>query len=798
MWGVNLNNEEIVKLVDSSKKLPVVVLIEEIVFPPNSISIQIFVNSVGYKAIKAAELNNGYFLVTSTKDYSKQLSVSNIFSSGSICKVNSTKKMSNEMYYVNCTAHARFKVDSISSDGGNIFWANGNLWFSELAQEDDRPEVLANHKVIMDELSSFLRTQNPGGYDLSKIHEGMLPLYLCGLAFEALKSHFEISERKKFLAENDVLALQQIIVDKFRDANDELFESMESEVVFESEIDQKFREDLDKENKINFLKRKRQSIDQQLSQLGAGEGVGEKEHDLEFLLEKAKLPRDAKEVAQREVKRLKSMHPSSSEYHVIENYLNTLANFPWNKKTKDNLDIVNARQTLDEDHYGIEDVKKTVIHYLAVTKLRNRPSGNILCLSGPPGVGKTSICQSIAKCMGRKYARIGLGGVSDEAEIRGHRKTYVGAMAGKIASTLLKLKVNNPVIVLDEIDKLAGGNHRGNVEAALLEVLDPEQNYSFNDHFLNLGIDLSKVLFIATANDISQISGPLRDRMEIIPLSSYTPSDKFAIAKKYLIPKEIIDNGLSSYSIKFEDDAIRTLIDQYTREAGVRGLRKKISQILRCCAQIILENNVSDILIDTSKVHEFLNNNGYSRDKIKKENSPGVALGLAWTPYGGELLYVESTLIPGSGRVVTTGQLGQVMQESSQLAVSLIKKLNTKSVAALKKSDVHIHFPAGAVPKDGPSAGIALFSALYSLFENKPLNPSLAMTGEISLVGDVLPVGGIKEKILAAHMQGAKTVVIPKDNKKDLDKLPKEILEDKNFNIVTVSKIEDVIDIIFK
>ncbi len=461
---------------------------------------------------------------------------------------------------------------------------------------------------------------------------------------------------------------------------------------------------------------------------------------------------------------------------------------PWNEQTEDNLDIENAKRVLDEDHYNLEKVKSRILEYLAVRKIKPNAKGAILCFVGPPGVGKTSLGQSIARALNRKFIRISLGGIRDEAEIRGHRRTYVGALPGRIISALRKVKVKNPVIVLDEVDKI-GVDFRGDPASALLEVLDPEQNKEFVDHYLEIPFDLSKVLFITTANTTITIPPALLDRMEVIEIPGYTLEEKIKIAKFYLIPREIDNHGLNNYKIEFEDKAIEEIINKWTREAGVRQLDRKISEILRKIAFQVAQKNLKNkkFIIKKAKVSKFLGPPLFYSEVAERQNEVGVAIGLAWTPFGGDIIFIEALRMPGKGQLKLTGHLGNVMKESAQAAYSLLRANFEKWKIKdndFDKYDVHIHVPAGAIPKDGPSAGLAILMALVSLFSNRPIKKFLAMTGEITLRGKILPVGGIKEKVLAARRAGIKEIILPKWNKKDLEDIPKDLLKDITFYFV--------------
>jgi len=547
-------------------------------------------------------------------------------------------------------------------------------------------------------------------------------------------------------------------------------------------IQEKVKEEIEKTQREYFLREQLKVIQKEL-------GISEEQKEIDEIEEKIKfLPDYVQEVAKRELNKLRKLQTISPEYHVVRTYLDWILNLPWNEETQDNLNISHARKVLDEDHYNLEKVKSRILEYLAVKKIKPNAKGAILCFVGPPGVGKTSLGQSIARALNRKFIRISLGGIRDEAEIRGHRRTYVGALPGRIISALRKVKVKNPVIVLDEVDKI-GVDFRGDPASALLEVLDPEQNKEFVDHYLEIPFDLSKVLFITTANTTITIPPALLDRMEVIEIPGYTLEEKIKIAKFYLIPRELENHGLSNYKIKFEDKAIEEIINKWTREAGVRQLDRKISEILRKIAVQVAERNLKNkkFIIKKTNVSKFLGPPLFYSEVAERQNEVGVAIGLAWTPFGGDIIFIEALKMPGKGQLKLTGHLGNVMKESAQAAYSLLranfKRWKIKD-NDLDNYDVHIHVPAGAIPKDGPSAGVAILMALVSLFSNRPIKKFLAMTGEITLRGKILPVGGIKEKVLAARRAGIKEVILPKWNKKDLEDVPKDVLKDLVFYFV--------------
>ncbi|WP_298434359.1 endopeptidase La, partial [Geobacter sp.] len=499
--------------------------------------------------------------------------------------------------------------------------------------------------------------------------------------------------------------------------------------------------------------------------------------------------------ALKQLGRLEQMHPDAAEAGMLRTYLDWLVELPWGKSTKDVLDIGRAREILDEDHFYLEKIKERILEFLAVRKLKKKMKGPILCFVGPPGVGKTSLGKSIARAMGRKFVRISLGGVRDEAEIRGHRRTYVGALPGRIIQGLKQAGSNNPVFMLDELDKL-GSDFRGDPSSALLEVLDPEQNHMFSDHYINLPFSLSNVMFIATANQMDTIPGPLLDRMEVISLAGYTEEEKLEIAKRYLIPRQTKENGISEKQISFTDEAIRTIIAKYTREAGLRNLEREIGSVCRKVARKVAEGETRHFRITPATVAKYLGPARFLREVEMEKNEIGTVTGLAWTPVGGEVLFVEATTMNGKGGLTLTGHLGDVMKESVQAALSYIRSKSREFHLPddfLAGVDIHVHVPAGAIPKDGPSAGVTMATALVSALTRTPVRKDVAMTGEITLRGKVLPIGGLKEKMLAAIRAGIKTIVIPEQNRKDLEEVPKHIL--KKVNVVPAKVIDDVLKV---
>ena len=549
-----------------------------------------------------------------------------------------------------------------------------------------------------------------------------------------------------------------------------------------SRIHSRVQEEIGRSTRERILREQMEAIKKEL-----GEEEGPEIEELRRKIKQAKMPKDAEKEALRELDRLAQMHPSSAEYTVSRTYLDWLIALPWSKTTKDMLDIARARQILDEDHYDLEKVKERVLEYLAVLKLKRDMKGPILCLVGPPGVGKTSLGRSIARALGRKFVRISLGGVRDEAEIRGHRRTYVGALPGRIIQGLRRAGSKNPVFMLDEIDKMSS-DFRGDPASALLEVLDPEQNNNFTDHYLDLPFDLSRVLFITTANVLYTIPSPLLDRMEVLELPGYSEDEKVQIAQRYLIPKQIKTHGLRAHQIEFSDDALRQIIRDYTHEAGVRNLEREIGAICRKVAvQVAEKKDRSKRFIEPGDLSKLLGPPRYFSEVSERLTRSGVAIGLVVTQVGGDIVFIEATKMKGKGELKLTGQLGEIMKESAQAALSYIRA-NAESLGIdaelFATHDIHIHVPEGAIPKDGPSAGVTLVTALVSLLTDTPVQGDLAMTGEITLRGKVLPVGGIREKVLAAHRAGIKTVILPKRNEKDLEELPQNVKEALRFEFV--------------
>lgn len=652
-------------------------------------------------------------------------------------------------------------------------------YIEEMEQKDNETEALMANLIS---LFTKIVELSPGlpqeiGAMAKSIQE---PGTVADMAASTINSTTE--EKQKIL---EIIDIKDRLKEVTRLANHQL-EILELGNKIQSQV----KGDMEKSQREYYLRQQLKAIKEEL---GEQDEATVEIDEYRAKIEEADLPPEAKKEAERELSRLARMHPSSAEYTVASTYLDWITSLPWHKSTEDTLDIKKAQRILDEDHYGLEKPKRRIIEYLAVRKLKPESKGPILCFAGPPGTGKTSLGQSIARALGRKFHRISLGGVRDEAEIRGHRRTYVGALPGRVIQALRRTESNNPVFMLDEIDKV-GSDFRGDPSSALLEVLDPEQNFSFSDHYLDVPFDLSKVMFITTANILDTIPPALRDRMEVLQLLGYTEDEKIKIANRYLIPRQRREHGLKSDQIKFTRGAVKHIISGYTREAGLRNLEREIATICRGVASQIATGNAPSVSIKMSSIAKYLGPVRLTSEVKARIKTPGVAMGLAWTQTGGELLFIEATSMKGNKGLTLTGQLGDVMKESATAALSFIRS-NAKPLNIpedfFQNRDIHIHIPAGAIPKDGPSAGVTMLTALTSLLTDKVIKKDLAMTGEITLRGQVLPVGGVKEKVLAAHRAGIKTIILPAWNKKDLEDIPKKVQKEIKFHFA--EKMMDVL-----
>ncbi|MBN1849149.1 MAG: endopeptidase La [Deltaproteobacteria bacterium] len=716
-----------------------------------------------------------------------------IYEVGTLVKVDRVRRDTDNNLHIMVQGLERFRIDHWVQ---NEPYLRAKIEYLPDLMEKDL-ELDALHRSLLEltqevvELSPQL-PKEIGGF-LSQIQDPRQLVYLV-----ATYSNLEVSKAQEILEMND-------LKDKLRALVSHL--THEKEVLdLGKKIQTEAREEMDKAQRDYYLRQQLRAIQKELGEKEEGESVSDEYTEK---LEKAKLPEEAEKEAKRELKRLGEMSPHSPEYSVIRTYLDWLLELPWDESSEDQNDIQYARQVLDEDHYDLQEVKERIIEYLSVRKLIKERgvepateeekaingAGVILCFAGPPGVGKTSLGHSIARALGRKFTRMSLGGMRDEAEIRGHRRTYIGAMPGRIIQAIKRAGTRNPVFMLDEVDKV-GSDWRGDPSSALLEVLDPAQNHAFRDHYLDLDFDLSEVIFITTANNLETIPAPLRDRMEIIQLDGYTEFEKVRIAQQYLVPRQIKANGLLESEIAFTEEALKKLIQDYTKEAGVRDLERQIGAVCRKSAVKIVGSEPTAIEITPQRVRDFLKKERFESDISEAFEIPGISTGLAVTAFGGDILFIEATGMKGKGQLTLTGQLGDVMRESAQIAHSFVRSKASQlciDAALFETTDIHIHVPAGAIPKDGPSAGVAMIMAIASLFSGRPVHSDVGMTGEVTLRGRVLPVGGIKTKVLAAHRAGLKKVILPKRNERDLEDIPEEVRNDLEF--ILVERIDEALEV---
>jgi ATP-dependent Lon protease len=720
-------------------------------------------------------------VVTQRRAEEEDPGASDLYTVGTVARVVKLLKMGEDNYSLVVQGLARFKVLELVQENPYLK-ARVDPVEDKSTVDDVEVEALAiNLKKLAREVIELMPELPAAATELveSITHPGHLADLI------AANVDVPIEEKQQVLETVELKARMKLVL--------ELLNRKREILKLSNKIDSAVKGEMSKTQREYYLRQQLKAIKEELGELGEEE---EELDELQERLKKAGLPPEVDKVAQKELNRLKSIPTASSEYTVARTYLDWIADLPWSKKTDDNLDIENAHQILDADHYGLDKIKKRILEYLAVRKLKNDMRGPILCFVGPPGVGKTSLGHSIARATGRKFVRLSLGGVRDEAEIRGHRRTYVGALPGRIIQSMKKAGTINPIMMLDEIDKL-GADFRGDPSAALLEVLDPEQNFSFSDHYLDLPYDLSKVMFIGTANLLDPIPGPLKDRMEILELPGYTFEEKVHIAQNHLIPKQLREHGLSADAILITEKALVKITVGYTREAGVRSLERRIADVCRAVAVEVASGKVgpgAKRSIEEKDIEEMLGPEKFYNETAERTEIPGVATGLAWTAAGGDILFIEATKMTGKGSLTLTGQLGDVMKESAQTALSYLRsKSDGLGIAPnfLERSDLHIHFPAGAIPKDGPSAGVTILTALVSLLTGIRVRSDVAMTGEVTLRGLVLPVGGIKEKVLAAHRAGIKRVIIPARNEKDLLDVPEQARKELEF--VFAAHMDDVL-----
>ncbi|WP_160675368.1 endopeptidase La [Clostridium sp. C8-1-8] len=757
--------------------LPLIIIPNTVLLPGKSVTVKVNEEAGASFYEKVAEEDN-YGIVLAVKgDKRETFDEQDFYTVGTLVKVEEAKPL-NDGYHFVLDVIERVYAEEIIPEGEDFKATYGLIPDVVDIDENNQIEMMKNIKSLVKEISANFKGSEAYVDYINKLQDiKSMIAYLfpfMNISFVERQAFLEIrSLREKSLRFLDILIEQ-------REA-----------VRFQVEMTEKFNKKVNKNYREQMLRQQLKAIQEELNE--TGEGNDTKKKDYKKLIQDANMPEDVKEVAFNELEKLERQSANSTEGNVIRNYLDLLISLPWGKSEVKDIDILAARDLLNSKHYGLDKVKDRIIQHLTIMKLKQNKQGSILLLVGPPGTGKTSLGKSIAEALDRKYVRISLGGVRDEAEVRGHRRTYIGALPGRIIQGMKKAGEKNPVFILDEIDKLSMSAN-GDPSSALLEVLDPEQNSTFSDHYLEVPYDLSEVFFIATANSLGDIPGPLRDRMEIIDISSYTSTEKFHIAKNHLINSVIEDHGLSSDQLQIEDDAVKAVIEKYTREAGVRGLKRQLSKITRVSAEKIVIGEVElPYIIKEDMLTDILGRDSIQYDKAKEKNAPGVVTGLAWTPVGGDILFIEGVTMPGNGQLMLTGKLGDVMKESARISHSLIRSRLSHLLKNFEfnKNDIHIHVPAGATPKDGPSAGVALFTTMASLLTGHDVDSKLAMTGEISLRGAVLPVGGIKEKVIAAHRSGIKRIILPKDNEKNILDIPEEVRKDLQF--IIVDTIEEVL-----
>lgn len=727
------------------------------------------------KAVEEALKDNRMIVLVSQKDLNKEdPNREDLFDVGTVAIIMRMLKLPDGRIRILIQGLSRTKIDGVSS-GGDHVRATITPVSEPLAPENslEVEALIRNVRSLMERAASLGKNISP------EVLAIIANLDDAGRLADLSASNLDLKVE-------DAQSVLDIIdpVARLRKINDLLNKEIEVLTV-QQEINTQARADIDRSQREFFLRQQLKAIQ---SELGEGNELFEEIEQYRDKILKSKMPELAEEEALRQLKKLERMHPDTAETATIRNWLDIMTDLPWSTASEDNLDITKAEKILDEDHFGLERVKERIVEALAVRKLMEKPKGSILCLVGPPGVGKTSLGRSVARAVNRKFVRLSLGGLHDEAEIRGHRRTYVGAMPGRIIQAIQQAGTNNPLIMLDEIDKV-GADFRGDPSSALLEVLDPEQNFAFRDNYLGVTFDLSNVMFMTTANVLDTIQPALRDRMEIIQLSGYTEEEKLEIAKRHLVPKQIDENGLAKDDVRFDRKALARVISEYTQEAGLRHLEREIGKICRKVARkkAELEKKFKPVKVSVENLRGFLRAPKIFNEGALKKDQIGTVTGLAWTAVGGDILFIEALKTKGKGKLLLTGQLGEVMQESAQAAFSFAKARSRElgiDDEILENFDIHIHLPEGAIPKDGPSAGITMATALVSVLAQRPVRKDVAMTGEITLRGNVLPIGGVKEKLLAARRAKIKTVILPEPNRRDLEDMPKEVMEDLNFVFV--------------
>lgn len=766
---------------DAGVRFPILPLRNSVLFPQVVIPLAVGRDKSIALIKAAAGTEQRIAIVTQREAEVEDPTEAELYRVGTSARILKVVKISNDNYSVIIQGQDRIRLKAVTQEEPYLV---GEF---ELLEEDSERDIevealFRNLKTTAKQVVKYIPEMPREAVQMiDSVDE---PVQLCD--FVAANMEIATEEKQQILGKVDLKERLRLVV---------TYLTRQLEVARVSDkIQSQIKEEIDRNQKEYYLRQQFKAIKEQLGEMDGDSGELD---ELEARLAEKKLPEEVEKVVEKQMRRLQQMQPASSEYGVVRTYVETLLDIPWLDTTEDILDIKHAREILDADHYGLDKVKERLIEFLAVRRLRDDMKGPILCLIGPPGVGKTSLGKSVARALGREFVRISLGGVHDEAEIRGHRRTYVGALPGRIVQALRKAKTANPVIMLDEIDKV-GRDFRGDPQSALLEVLDPEQNNSFSDHYVELPIDLSKVLFLANANQADTISAPLRDRMEMIDIPGYTPDDKAHIVRDFILPKQLENHGIEGQEFTLQPAAVDRIVDRYTREAGVRTLERRIATVCRKVAVKVADGSFPDdgLAVGPDEVSEFLGPERFERESVERVTEAGIATGLAWTPAGGDILFIEATKAPGKGELKLTGQLGDVMKESALAALSYLKMRAAEfglPATFLQDTDVHIHFPAGAVPKDGPSAGTAIFTTLLSLFTGIRVSEEVAMTGEITLRGNVLPVGGIKEKTLAAHRAGIKRVILPERNRKDMVDVSDQVKEELEFVFVkTVTEIPEV------
>src|SRR6056297_226644 len=762
-----------------TKNLPMIPLRGMHIFPGMVIHFDVG-REKSINALEESMINDSIIFLTTQKDASTEIPTEeDYYEYGVVCKIKQMLKMPGDSIRVLVEGLNRGKINKILSEDDYIEVEIENYVEKHEGEVGEKMEAIM--RMVKESFESYTSIN-------SKIPD------------DAIISVNEIEEPHRlsdvivsyiFLKSNDKQNLLETLDPYERLEKLQVILKQEIEVIkLEETISKRVKKQINELQKEYYLKEQMKAIQKEL---GEDEDLGDEVEEYLKQIKKAKMHKEAKEKAEKEAKRLLKINQASPEAGVIRTYLDWLIGLPWNKSTKDNKDIKKARNVLEEDHYGLEDVKERILEFLAVRQLNKNMKSPIICLVGPPGVGKTSIAKSIARSLNRKFIRFSLGGIRDEAEIRGHRRTYIGAIPGRIISNISKVKYNNPVFLFDEVDKIAQ-DFRGDPASALLEVLDPEQNNTFTDHYLETSFDLSKVMFITTANTTSTIPRPLLDRMEVIEISGYTAEEKLNIGKKYLIPKQYKEHGLSEDMVVISDNTLKEVIEKYTRESGVRELERNIGNIIRKAAVKIVEKNKEKVVVNVNSLPKYLGIPKYEYERAYEKDQIGIATGLAWTRVGGETLFIEVNLMNGDGKLQLTGQLGDVMKESAKASLSYVRAHLDKydiDEKFYKTKDIHVHVPEGAIPKDGPSAGITMATAILSALAKRKVDHSVGMTGEITLRGRVLPIGGLKEKSIASNRAGIKTILIPKRNKKDMNKIPKKVKKD--LEIILVDSMDDVI-----